>query len=215
MKLLAALAASISILAAQDSPGPVRTVTAVRCWSVGEVTRVAIEVTGDFEIRSDRLHNPERVYYDILRSRPMIESRRIYSRSLDDKLVKRIRVAETLPGITRVVLDLNGDAEPAASKLTNPTRLIVELRAASAAHGHQRAGSTARDAFDPPGSAQARIAPPDENFIQSADAGRSSGERGGRTLEGAIGQDGYSRGGGGAESPAATARARAGRHRAR
>jgi N-acetylmuramoyl-L-alanine amidase len=98
---------------------------------VGDVTRVAIEVTGDFEIRSDRLHNPERVYYDILRSRPMIESRRIYSRSLDDKLVKRIRVAEPQPGITRVVLDLNGDAEPTASKLTNPTRLIVELRAAN------------------------------------------------------------------------------------
>jgi N-acetylmuramoyl-L-alanine amidase len=133
MKLLAVLAASISILAAQENPVAVRTVTAVRCWAVGDVTRVAIEVTGDFEVRSDRLHNPERVYYDILRARPLIESRRIYSRTLDDKLVKRIRVAETHPGITRVVLDLNGELESTSSMLTHPSRLIVELRAASSA----------------------------------------------------------------------------------
>ena len=133
MKLLAALAASVSILAAQGSPGAVRTVTAVRCWAAGDVTRVAIEVTGDFEIRSDRLHNPERVYYDILQARPMIESRRIYARTLDDRFVRRIRVAETQPGITRVVLDLNGEVEPTSSMLTNPHRLIVELRAAGPA----------------------------------------------------------------------------------
>ncbi len=133
MKLLAALAASVSVLAAQGNPGATRTVTAVRCWAAGEVTRVAIEVTGDFEIRSDRLHNPERVYYDILQARPMIESRRIYSRTLDDKFVRRIRVAEPQPGITRVVLDLNGEVESTSSMLTNPHRLIVELRAATPA----------------------------------------------------------------------------------
>ena len=59
------------------------------------------------------------------------DSRRFYSEDLDDKLVKRIRAAETAPGITRVVLELIGDVEATTSQLANPNRLIVELRGAA------------------------------------------------------------------------------------
>ena len=125
---LAAL--SVATLAAQGSRAP-NSVTAIRHWSVGHITRVAVEVSGEFEFRTDRLHNPERIYYDIPNARPWIESRRIYSMPVDDKLISRIRVAETLPGVTRVVLDLTGPAEPTASQLSNPNRLIIELSAAA------------------------------------------------------------------------------------
>jgi N-acetylmuramoyl-L-alanine amidase len=158
MKLLAVLAASVSVLVAQSAPGPMRTVTAVRYWTVGEVTRIAVEVTGDFEVRSDHLHNPERVYYDIVRARPMIESRRVYSRTLDDKLVKSVRVAERQPGVTRVVLDLVQNVEASASKLSNPSRLMVELRAASPAPSDP---SAAGAGAQPPATASAPApAPP-------------------------------------------------------
>jgi N-acetylmuramoyl-L-alanine amidase len=92
---------------------------------------VAIEVSGDFRFRSDRLHNPERIYFDILDARPRLDSRRFYSEDLDDKLVTRIRVAETVPGVTRVVLELSGDVEATTSQLANPNRLIIELRSAA------------------------------------------------------------------------------------
>jgi N-acetylmuramoyl-L-alanine amidase len=129
MKSLAALAITIPILLAQSERPVARNVTAVRNWSVGDVTRIAIEVSGEFEFRTDRLHNPERVYYDIVGARPMIDGRRIYSKVVEgDKLVQRVRVAETNPGITRVVLDLGGDPEITTSKLSNPSRLIIELR---------------------------------------------------------------------------------------
>src|SRR5271157_4946103 len=111
MKLIAALAVSVSLLMAQtERPAP-HVVTAVRHWSLSGVTRVAIEVSGDFRFRSDRLHNPERIYFDILDARPRIDSRRFYSENLDDKLVKRIRAAETAPDVTRVVLELSEDVE--------------------------------------------------------------------------------------------------------
>lgn len=129
MKLLAALVISASILAAQAARSPVGTVTAVRHWSVGDVTRVAIEVSGEFQYRTDRLHNPERVYFDILNARPLMGSRRVWSNAVDNKLVTKIRVAETQPGITRVVLDLSGPMDVATSQLTTPDRLIVELKA--------------------------------------------------------------------------------------
>jgi len=128
MKLIAALAVSVSLLVAQTERPALHSVTAVRHWSVSGVTRVAIEVSGDFHYRTDRLHNPERIYFDIPDARPSIDARRFYSEDLDDKLVKRIRAAETAPGVTRIVLDLGGEVEATTSQLANPNRLMVEVR---------------------------------------------------------------------------------------
>ncbi len=128
MKPLAVLAVAITALWAQTGKPSPHTVTAVRHWNLGNVTRVAIEVSGEFQYRSDRLRNPDRVYYDILNSRPKFDSKRRFTEDLDDPLVKCIRVAETTPGVTRVVLDLSEAAEVTASVLSSPARLIIELR---------------------------------------------------------------------------------------
>jgi N-acetylmuramoyl-L-alanine amidase len=128
MKLIAALAISAATLLAQTERAPLRSVNAVRNWALTDITRVAIEVSGDFQFRSDRLHDPERVYFDILNSRPLLDSKRFYSKELDDKLVKRIRVAETNPGVTRVVLELAASVEVSTSQLSNPNRLIIDVR---------------------------------------------------------------------------------------
>src|SRR5262245_27410738 len=127
MKPVAAAILSLTILGAQ-SPAGMNSLTAVRHWPVGEVTRVAVEVSGSFEFLTDRLHNPERVYYDIFNTRPYIHENRAYSEQIDDRLLSRVRVAETKPGVTRVVLDLNGFVDATASQLSNPARLIIELR---------------------------------------------------------------------------------------
>jgi len=125
--ILALLAAS----AAQAAGAEILQVSAVRFWSLSEVTRVVIAVSGEFEYRSERAHDPERVFFDILGSRPRIEGRRVYSANVSDKLVKRVRVAETLPGVTRVVLDLGNSADYTATQLSNPDRLVIELRMAA------------------------------------------------------------------------------------
>src|SRR6188474_661745 len=105
MKLIPAAVVSVALLGAQTGK-PLESVTAIRHWSLGEVTRVAIEVSGEFEFRTDRLHNPERIYFDIPKAKPKLDGRRIYTEEWGDKLVARVRVAETTPGVTRVVLDL-------------------------------------------------------------------------------------------------------------
>jgi len=124
--MLALLAAS----AAQAAGAEILQVSAVRFWSLSEATRVVIAVSGEFEYHSERAHDPERVFFDILRSRPRIDGRRTYSADVRDKLVKRVRVAETLPGVTRVVLDLGNSADYTATQLSNPDRLVIELRMA-------------------------------------------------------------------------------------
>ena len=117
-------------LAGQAHRAPLE-VTAVRYWSLAETTRVAIEITGDVHVRSDRVENPDRVFFDFVGARPLINGQRLYSTEVGDKLLKRIRVAETAPGVTRVVLDLASAADFTISRLNNPSRTIVELRPAA------------------------------------------------------------------------------------
>ena len=48
---------------------------------------------------------------------------------VSDHFVRQIRVAEPQHNVTRVVLDLETSVEPSTSRLDNPDRLIIELRA--------------------------------------------------------------------------------------
>ena len=139
MNRLAALAIFASVPAGSLC-AQTRSVTAVRHWQLGNVTRVAIEVSGSFTFRSDRLHNPERVYFDIVNARPSIEAKHFYTEAVADALLTKIRVAETTPGITRVVLELGDNVDSTSSQLINPNRLIVELhQAAEPAPAHSAA----------------------------------------------------------------------------
>jgi len=134
MKRIPAIAVLLfsEMMAADTAHGPLHSVTAVRHWSSGEVTRVAIEVTGEFQYRTDRLHNPERVYFDILNAQPKFESRRLFGEDVNDQLLRRVRVAETTPGVTRIVLELGEGVEATPSLLLNPHRLMIELKGAGA-----------------------------------------------------------------------------------
>jgi N-acetylmuramoyl-L-alanine amidase len=128
MKLTAVLTVPVSLLLAQNpKPAPL-SVVAVRHFILHDATRVAIEVSGPFEFHTNRLHKPERVYYDILNSIPRQKGPHPYWESVNDKLLRRVRIAETIKGVTRVVLDLGDNVEPTFSPLTNPSHLIVELR---------------------------------------------------------------------------------------
>ncbi len=107
------------------------TVREVRFWSLGEVTRVAIEVSADFKYRYDRLPGPDRLFFDIEGARPENSDKKIHVIAVGDPLLKQIRVAETQPSVTRVVLDLEPHDPPVqftASQLSQPDRLMIELR---------------------------------------------------------------------------------------
>src|ERR1035437_8038172 len=172
MKPLAALAISATMLFAQSDRVSLHSVTAIRNWSLAEVTRIAVEVSGDFHFRSDRLHNPERVYFDILGARPRIDDKRFWSKAIDDKLVQRVRVAETSPGTTRIVLDLAGPAEVTASQLSNPNRLIIEMRAA---RGPAIPTEPMPPAVKPPPAIKAEISKPDPSRPEGYPVGAQIG----------------------------------------
>ncbi len=103
-------------------------VTGVRVWSLGGVTRIAIQSTGAVEFKYDRLENPDRLFFDLLDTRPETVARRIQTIPVADRFVKQIRIAETQHDVTRIVLDLQRASDFVTSRLANPDRLMIELR---------------------------------------------------------------------------------------
>lgn len=122
-------------------------VTDLRSWSHADSTRVIIQTTGPFEYKADRAHNPERLFLDIPNSRPWIARRRFATHEVGDKLVRRVRIAESAPGVTRVVFDLKSNADFKISRLDSPDRLVIELRPVRSA---QPADLVYKVSVDPP-----------------------------------------------------------------
>ncbi len=123
---------------------------AVRHWSLADATRIAIEFDADFTYRSDHLPNPERLFFDISGVKPTRVPKGIETIRVNDGLVRQIRVAETQPEVTRIVLDLRSKVEFSASRLSNPERLIIEVRPAGAAPSEPPPSQTTRRIFEPP-----------------------------------------------------------------
>jgi len=112
----------------------VNKVSSVRFWSLGETTRVAIDVSDGFKYKFERLTNPDRLFFDIDGARPDLRKGGVqHVIPVGDGILKQIRIAETTPGVTRIVLDLEQRADYTASQLTSPDRLMIELHAKGAA----------------------------------------------------------------------------------
>ena len=88
-------------------------------------------------------------------AKPRMGVKGIHVTPVGDKLLKRIRVAETQPGMTRIVLDLETPAvDYVSSQLSNPDRLVIELRAVSS-----HPVSTSRPASEIPKAPEPEQAP--------------------------------------------------------
>jgi N-acetylmuramoyl-L-alanine amidase len=137
-------------------------VTAVRFWSLSGVTRIAIETDGDFQVKSDRLDNPDRLFFDLTGTRPALGHKSMTVIPVSDRFVRQIRVAEPQHNVTRVVLDLETAVQSTISRLNNPTRLIVEVRASGSAAPTTPAsgGAPVPGGIPPSGGAPGGIPPP-------------------------------------------------------
>ncbi|MGI9072498.1 MAG: N-acetylmuramoyl-L-alanine amidase [Bryobacteraceae bacterium] len=114
-------------LPAQSHASP--RVQAIRFWSFGDVTRIAIQTEGDYKLKSDQIESPPRLYFDLTGLRPpSARHHGLETIQVGDRRLKQIRIAEVSPGRTRVVFDLEGPVEVVSSELVNPDRLVIEIR---------------------------------------------------------------------------------------
>jgi N-acetylmuramoyl-L-alanine amidase len=135
-------------------------VTGVRYWTLSDVTRVSINVNGEFHYRSDRLEDPDRLFFDIEGAAKAFGSKGIHTVSVQDKLLKRIRVAQSTTAITRIVLDLDGNPSYTASIFTNPNRLVIELRSTAPAAAPSKSAAPPVEAVPPPAAVISKVESP-------------------------------------------------------
>jgi hypothetical protein len=80
----AALSAASVFGQVRPSSNPGATVTNVRFWSLPETTRIVIEVSDDFRYKTDRIPNPNRVYFDLTGTRPKLGTRGQHTIAVND-----------------------------------------------------------------------------------------------------------------------------------
>ncbi|HYM75851.1 MAG TPA: N-acetylmuramoyl-L-alanine amidase [Candidatus Dormibacteraeota bacterium] len=101
-------------------------VTAIRHWSTPDYTRVAIDIEGEIKFGSQRIANPDRIFFD-LKDTKLASTLVGKSFDVDDGFLKKIRVAQFQPGRTRVVLEVDDLSTYEAFLLPNPYRLIIDI----------------------------------------------------------------------------------------
>jgi N-acetylmuramoyl-L-alanine amidase len=79
------------------------------------------------QYEAHRLTGPERIYIDLHDTKLVAN---LVGKSIDvqDGLVQKIRIAQPVSGVTRVVLETQGASDFSVSLEPNPYRLVVEVR---------------------------------------------------------------------------------------
>jgi N-acetylmuramoyl-L-alanine amidase/type II secretory pathway predicted ATPase ExeA len=119
-------------------------VTAIQAFSTGNDAQVVVALEEAVQYESARLASPDRIYFDLHKAKlgPSIEQKIVPN---DDGLLKWVRVAQNSDGVVRLVLDAEGAKDFSAKLLSDPYRLVIDVRAQSPTPGGHGQLSLARE----------------------------------------------------------------------
>ena len=102
-------------------------VTGIRHWSSADASTVVLDLEDQVQYEAHRLAGPDRIYFDLHDTRltPELAGKPI---DVGDTLLSRIRVAQPVSGMTRIVLETKPNTNFSVSLESNPYRLLVEVR---------------------------------------------------------------------------------------
>jgi len=102
-------------------------VTGIRHWSSADSSTVVLDLEDQVQYEAHRLSAPDRIYFDLHDTSLASE---IAGKTIDvgDGLLARVRVAQPVSGLTRVVLETKGSSNYSVSLEPNPYRLVVQVR---------------------------------------------------------------------------------------
>jgi N-acetylmuramoyl-L-alanine amidase len=119
-------------------PQQLARVTGVRYWPAAASVRIAVDLEQEVKFRSQRVARPSRIVFDL--EQTSLASHLLGKAfTLDNPLLRKIRVAQFQPGITRVVLEVGDVVDSSAFLLPNPYRLIIDLHGAGSEASAQAA----------------------------------------------------------------------------
>jgi N-acetylmuramoyl-L-alanine amidase len=136
-------------------------ITGVRHWSSSLGSTVVIDMQDQVPYEVHRLMSPERIYFDL---HDTILAHELNGKTMDvgDVALSRVRVAQPVAGLTRVVLDTRDGSNFSVSMESNPYRLVVELR------GTEKLLATSARPATPPRLAPAVKTPTVEPLVAKA-----------------------------------------------
>jgi N-acetylmuramoyl-L-alanine amidase len=120
-------------------------ITGVRHWSSEVGSTVVVDMEDQVPYEVHRLMSPERIYFDLHDSAlaPALNGQSI---DIGEAALSRVRIAQPVPGVTRVVLDTKDGSNFAVSMESDPYRLVIELRGNNRALAGKRAPLSAETA---------------------------------------------------------------------
>lgn len=187
---------AVTDLTAQDqnTSAQLPTVTVVRDWVGPHYTRIVIGLTGEAKFETMRVSNPDRIVLDLPNTH--------LSRALagmkfpvETGFLRRVRVGQYKPDVTRVVLDVEKVENYFVFSLPNPFRLVVDVHGPEPAEKAEVAKSSPPA---PPAPNHPSAQPMPSAPAESAEAGQPAEpplevepaapmSSGGRTLTRALG----------------------------
>ena len=102
-------------------------VTGIRHWSSADSSTVVLDLEDQVQYEAHRLAGPDRIYFD-LHDTQLASELSGKSVEVGDSLLSRVRMAQPVAGMTRVVLETKANTNFSVSLEPNPYRLVVEVR---------------------------------------------------------------------------------------
>jgi len=102
-------------------------ITGVRHWSSSDSTTVVLDLEDQVQYEAHRLTGPDRIYVDLHDTQlaPELANKSI---EIGESLLNKVRIAQPVAGMTRVVLETKANPNFSVSLEPNPYRLVIELR---------------------------------------------------------------------------------------
>jgi N-acetylmuramoyl-L-alanine amidase len=106
-------------------------ITGVRTWNSPGHTRIVVAVSDTVKFESMHVASPERLYFDLHKAQ--MDPKANKSPAVEPGLLKSVHFGQNKPTVVRVVLDVSGALNYSTQFLSNPYRLVIDVRSNDAA----------------------------------------------------------------------------------
>jgi N-acetylmuramoyl-L-alanine amidase len=115
------------VVDARESSHGTPHVTDIQTWNADNFTRVVVTLEDTVKFDSAHIASPDRIYFDLHKANvgPGLLKKTI---DVQNGLLKSVRLGQNREGVVRLVLDVDGARDYKAYLVSNPYRLVVEVR---------------------------------------------------------------------------------------
>ena len=102
-------------------------VTDLHTWNADNFTRIVVTLEDTVRFDAAHIASPDRIYFDLHKANlgPGLAKKTI---DVQNGLLKSVRVGQNREGVVRLVLDVDGALDYSAYLVSNPYRLVIEVR---------------------------------------------------------------------------------------